>query len=193
MYILKETAVHRKETNCQHVLEKLHAQIEYYDTHVVMLHNKVNILLRDTYIMKLPPPKDSVVTGFWLGSHSVVNVSLCLRLLMSWWIPSSPTELSPRLSSSIDVLCCNMCDIEEAPSTPMGLESKSRSFRDEFFQNAAASLLAPCPLMWQSCNTNHVSVHFDWSLSIDAKLFTLPCQTESLKCPVLSENCCDWV
>ena len=48
MYILKETTVHRKETNCQCVLEKLLAQIEYYDTNVVMLHNKVNILLRDT-------------------------------------------------------------------------------------------------------------------------------------------------
>ena len=37
---------------------------KHYDTHEVMLHNKVNISLRDTYGTLLSPPKNSVVTGF---------------------------------------------------------------------------------------------------------------------------------
>ena len=78
MYILKETTVHRKETSCQRALEKLLAQnlIEHYNTHEVMLQ-KVNISLK-RYIMKLPPPKDPVVTGFWLVLRWQVQFVQCL-------------------------------------------------------------------------------------------------------------------
>ena len=63
----------QEEINCQHVLEKLLAQnwIQHYNTYEVMLHNKVNILLRVKHatlvaprdiLVALPPP-NSLVTG----------------------------------------------------------------------------------------------------------------------------------
>ena len=109
---------------------------------------------------------------YFPGSHRNLNVWLCLRLLMSWRTPPSPTELSIRWSFSSDVFCCNMSDIEEAPFTPIGLRFRSRSCRVEFLQSADARSLAPCPLMWQSSNTKLVNVHFVLSLSIDDKLST---------------------
>ena len=113
----------------------------------------------------------SVVTGqlYFSGSHSCLNVWLCLRLLMSWWTPSSPTESSHRWRPPSDVLCCNVSDIEEAPSTPMGLWFRYRYFRVEFLQSAVPSSTAPSLLMWQSSRYNNVSVHLEWSLSTDAK------------------------
>ena len=50
-----------------------------------------------------------------------------------------------------------MSDIEEAPSTPMGLRFRFRCCRVEFLQSAAASSPAYCPLMWQSFNHKCVS------------------------------------
>ena len=76
------------------------------------------------------------------------------------------SRLSHHTSRGTLVLCFYKSDIEH--STPIG----SRCFIVEFLQSAAASSLAPCSLMWQSCKPNTVSVHFDWSLSIDAKLST---------------------
>ena len=113
----------------------------------------------------------SLVSGwYFLGSHSILNAWLCLRLLMSWQVPSSPTESSSRWRHSSDVLYCNMSEIEVAPSTPMGLRSRYRCFRVVFLQNAAASSTAPSLLMWQSRNLNSVSVHLVWSLNTDDKL-----------------------
>ena len=102
---------------------------------------------------------------YFLGSHSFLNVWLCLRLLMSWRTPSSPTESSHRLKYSSDVLCCNMSDIEEAPSTPMALYSTYRCFRVEFLQSAAASFTAPSLLM--SSKPNYFCQQILWSLVSD--------------------------
>ena len=59
-----------------------------------------------------------------------------------------------------------------APSTFTRLWLKFRSSSVVFLQSAAASLQAPCSLMWQSCEFNFVSAHFHWLLSSDAKLST---------------------
>ena len=58
------------------------------------------------------------------------------------------------------------------PSTPIGLWFRLRYSRVELLQSAVTSSLAPRLLMWHLSNTNCVSVHFDWSLSIDANLYT---------------------
>ena len=132
-----------------------------------MLHSKVNILypLRDTCeVLVALSPNNSVVTGFWLVLLWQPQYSQCvvvfeapyemMNTLFPTWII---TEIKVY---SIDVLCCNMTDIEEAPSTPMGLWYRSRYFWVEFLQSADARSLAPCPLMWQSSKCKTVSVLF---------------------------------
>ena len=91
------------------------------------------------------------------GSHRCSNVWLYLTLFVTWRTPSSLTESSRICRLFREALCCNMSYIEEAPSTPMGLRSRTRNCRVEFLQSAAASSPAPCRLMWQSANSNHVS------------------------------------
>ena len=54
---------------------------------------------------------------------------------------------------------CNVSDIEEAPSTPMGLWSRSRYFKVEFLQSAAASSTAPSLLIWQPPTPTVLSLH----------------------------------
>ena len=60
------------------------------------------------------------------------------------------------------------------PSTcsPMGLWLKLRHLSVLFLQNAVACFTGPSLLMWQTRKYNIVSVHLQWSLSTDAKLFT---------------------
>ena len=66
----------------------------------------------------------------------------------------SGKENQERCSWYIDVLCCNRSDMEEAPSSPMGLRFRSRCVSVEFLQSAAASFTAPSLLMWQSPKSN---------------------------------------
>ena len=60
----------------------------------IMLHNKVNILLRDAYatLVGLPPaqPNNSVVTGFWLVLRWEPQFFQCLVLFEAVYELTNP-------------------------------------------------------------------------------------------------------
>ena len=106
--------------------------------------------------------------------YRISRVELLQSAAASFIAPSLLMQQSSKHNFLSTLFSINVLATAVTPTTfaPIGLKLKSRAWSVVFLRSPAASSTAPSLLMWQSRKLNPVSVHLDWSLSIDVNLST---------------------